>query len=1148
MSPPATAAELIARDDAARAEALGPGSYIVEAPAGAGKTELLTQRFLALLPRVEDPEEVVALTFTNKAAAEMRMRIVDSLHLAAAGVRPGDDQRHRQVTFDLGRRALAADAERNWGLLRNTGRLQVTTLDALCGRLARQMPFLSRFGAQPAVRADAAPHYRQAARDTLDMLEDEGPAAATVARVLDYFDNDAGRLQTLLEAMLACRDQWLGHAVDPPPAAAVDQALKALLAAELAAAAGAVPARLQESVMAAARHAASQALLAEPPPPRLAGLADWTRPLGGAVDDLPRWRALADLLLTADGTARKVLPPKLGLGEKAAKPHAEALKAAFAALRADPAAEAALARVRGLPDPQGDAEEARLVADLIELVRLAAGRLWLVFQEQRETDFIQVARNALQALGDDDGSSDLRERLDYRIGHLLVDEFQDTSPTQVELLEKLTAGWQADDGRTLFLVGDPMQSIYRFRKADVGLFLKVRNRGIGQIRPTPLRLYRNNRSYAEVVDWANRVFPQVFAAEDDLRRGAVRFTPSAAARGPRDDARVAVHPLIAAAERGGSDAAEGDDAPPTPADRREAQQVIALVREVRARNPQGSVAILVRARSHLARLTAELRRQGGDLRYQAVEIETLGERQAVQDLLALTRALHHRADRVNWLAVLRAPWCGLLLADLHVLAADDHRRTLWQLMHEEPRVARLSADGRKRLTHLRGVFAEAFAHQGRQRPRRWVEGVWQRLGGPYCLHDAGDLLDVQACLQLLDGLDVRGSLDLERLDDELERLFAAPDPVGGAVQVMTVHKSKGLEFDTVILPGLHRTPPPPERSLLMWDQAVLDDGREHLLVAAIPPARSRRGTARKALPSRYDYLREFEKARADNESRRVLYVAATRAVRELHLFAVATPNPAGEPPLKPPASGSLLALLWDAVAPAFVEAAACNPPQATGDAANPRVDAASFVPALVRLADPHIPSPLRPLPPPAVAEAPAAAVPAGGLEADIGTLVHRYLEMIARDGIAAWPAARIDTLAPRLADWFVRRGHGTADARDAAQAVAAMLATALASATGRWLLEPHPAGAAELAITEPGTAAPRTHVVDRTFIADGVRWVVDYKTARHPEGELAAAAFAHRPQLERYAALFADEGRELRAAVYFVAHDRLLEVPLSPGA
>ena len=145
----ATAARL-REDEAARQRALDLASFIVEAPAGAGKTELLTQRYLRLLATVEHPEEVLALTFTNKAATEMRDRILRSLETAASGVLPVEP--HKQLTFRLASQALARDAERAWGLLDHPGRLRITTLDALCAALdvlrkchARPTPRSHRF-------------------------------------------------------------------------------------------------------------------------------------------------------------------------------------------------------------------------------------------------------------------------------------------------------------------------------------------------------------------------------------------------------------------------------------------------------------------------------------------------------------------------------------------------------------------------------------------------------------------------------------------------------------------------------------------------------------------------------------------------------------------------------------------------------------------------------------------------------------------------------------------------------------------------------------------------------------------------------------------------------------------------------------------
>ncbi|HRE16287.1 MAG TPA: UvrD-helicase domain-containing protein, partial [Rhodocyclaceae bacterium] len=712
-------ADLLSADTHARQRALDPASFIVEAPAGAGKTELLTQRTLRLLALVDHPEEVVALTFTNKAATEMRDRILGSLELAATGNRPSDDLPHKQLTFDLGRAALARDTECGWQLLQHPGRLAVTTLDALCGSLARQMPLLSRFGAQPGIAEDAEEHCRSAARRTLALLEDGGPEADTVAAALDHVDNHHGRLEALLIQLLARRDQWLQHTArtDAELRAEAEAGLAALIQRDLDAAAAAISGRWQSEVMAAARFAANT-LLAENADTPLAPLAEWSQTLGHTIDDLPRWQALAELVLTKEGTRRKALNKNNGLpATPDSKPHKAALQAAIDSL--DDHAASALAALRGLPPARYDDATWGAVETFSHLLNLAAAQLWLVFQEAGVVDFGEIAQRALQALGSDEAPTDLALALDYRIRHLLVDEFQDTSPTQVRLIAGLTRGWSANDGRTLFLVGDPMQSIYRFRKADVGLFLKVREGGIGSVHPEKLRLTRNNRSLPAIVDWVNTEFPRIFPAQDDPLAGAVCYAPSVATK-TGNDGGVQVHPQF-------TNDAEA-----------EARQMLTVIRQTRAARPDDSIAVLVRARAHLNALVATIRRDAPELRFQAVETESLAGLQAVQDVLSLAHAMLHRGDRVHWLAILRAPWCGLTLADLHALAADDHQATIWSLLCQPERLARLSADGQRRLAPLIATLQQAFAHAGRQHPRRWIQSVWQQIGGPSCLTRPGD--------------------------------------------------------------------------------------------------------------------------------------------------------------------------------------------------------------------------------------------------------------------------------------------------------------------------------------------------------------------------------------------------------------------------
>ena len=146
--------QLAAADWSQRARALDPEySFIVQAPAGSGKTELLIQRHLALLALVEAPEEIVAITFTRKAAGEMRDRVLQALRMAS-GTPPVED--HRRKTWELARAVVQRDTQLDWGLAVTPSRLRIQTIDSLCASLTRQMPVLSGFGAPPRPVENAA--------------------------------------------------------------------------------------------------------------------------------------------------------------------------------------------------------------------------------------------------------------------------------------------------------------------------------------------------------------------------------------------------------------------------------------------------------------------------------------------------------------------------------------------------------------------------------------------------------------------------------------------------------------------------------------------------------------------------------------------------------------------------------------------------------------------------------------------------------------------------------------------------------------------------------------------------------------------------------------------------------------------------------
>ena len=194
-------------DSAARLRALDVSqSFIVQAPAGSGKTELLIQRYLKLLQTVETPDAVVAITFTRKAAGEMRSRVIAALRTASDGVAP--EAEHQRLTFQIARDVLEHERRLEWNLLQNPARLRIETIDALCAAITRRMPWLARFGAMPEILEKASGLYREAAHQTLGHLEEGNEE---LADLLLHLDNDFQRAAQLIAQMLEKRDQWLRH-------------------------------------------------------------------------------------------------------------------------------------------------------------------------------------------------------------------------------------------------------------------------------------------------------------------------------------------------------------------------------------------------------------------------------------------------------------------------------------------------------------------------------------------------------------------------------------------------------------------------------------------------------------------------------------------------------------------------------------------------------------------------------------------------------------------------------------------------------------------------------------------------------------------------------------------------------------------------
>lgn len=936
-----------------RERALDPSrSFIVQAPAGSGKTGLLIQRFLRLLSVVERPESIVAMTFTRKAAGEMRERVQRALSEAEQNLPLADDYQRR--TRDLALAALARDREKNWNLIADPSRLQIQTIDSLCATLTRQSPVTSGFGGAGQIVEDAREFYAEAARRAIrSLVAGTAEDQALLSRVSLHFDSNLAAAETQLINMLQRRDQWF-HFTDS---------------------------------------------------------------------------------------------------------------------KQDP-----------------------LVADFCQLLDRANHALQEVFREAAAIDFIELTRAAIKALGPAEHPSDLLYSLDYRIEHLLVDEFQDTSYAQYDFIDTLIGQWSDGDGRTLFLVGDPMQSIYRFRGAEVQLFLDTWERGaLGAVQLERIALSTNFRCTPEILSWVREMFEPIMAAQG---AGSIEFSTSVAARAVGS----AAPKLITLVD----DAGCGE----------EASKIVRLVETARAK---GTVAILVRNRSHLRRILPALR--SAAISYEAVEIDELANEQHVIDLLSLVRAISHVGNRTAWLACLRAPWCGLTLNDLAALTESEPDTPILDLLSDPAKIAQLAPAARQRAVRFQRIAAEAVARYGRMNLSELVEQTWLALGGPAVLSQAHQLEDARTFFGLLADLEEGGFIrDFAALSRRLEWLYAKPATGENYVQVMTVHRAKGLEFGTVILPQLAGLGGGYDRDLLVGAETADDDGSTGFSVHAKP----KKG----AEDANYSEIARANDDKQLQELKRLFYVACTRAMNELYVLGNVDRKLRGGG-LKKVNARSFLGLIWNSVQNEF-ESAARRIPAKTAGAANgagERETVLHRLPETWRLPvfEPSVT--WKPAYQRAIASARKTTYEwVSDTSRHVGTVVHDLLRRIAQEGPPAWSEARLENARPFIQSELLRLGAPRSEEEKASAQVLRAVRNTLRSERGQWILAPHPNARSEWPLAGRIQDQLISGTVDRTFRDEaGCIWIIDYKTSEHEGGHLETflkeEQRRYRTQLENYAVL-----------------------------
>ena len=431
---PTPAAGASTSDHAERTAALDTQtSCIVEAPAGSGKTGLLIQRYLKLLAAVEEPEQVLALTFTNKATAEMQERVMKALRSAmreqqqAAGA-------FEQLTHDLAAAALRQDGIRGWRLLDRPHRLNIRTIDSLCGRIARAVPLLSGEAGLAQPVDDPSQLYRRAAHAVLMRFGGDDTALnSAVETILLHRDGDLGFCERVLAEMLATREQWgslipLGRELTEEHLETItlprlNQSLQRAVCNAMEELRNALDEdALHEFARIAERHAYGPGYNGDPNP--LLVCAGLQAAPGYAPHELPHWKAIGKLVFKKDGW--RLSFSKNNVGTEIDKKDAARLKSIIEDLPDEMKAAAfnLFQIVSGFEGVHYPAEQWTVTKALFRLLERALIELQLIFAAEEVCDFTGVALAARTAL--QDPAFNTAASPVANLQHLLVDEMQDT--------------------------------------------------------------------------------------------------------------------------------------------------------------------------------------------------------------------------------------------------------------------------------------------------------------------------------------------------------------------------------------------------------------------------------------------------------------------------------------------------------------------------------------------------------------------------------------------------------------------------------------------------------------------------------------------------------------------------------------------------
>jgi ATP-dependent helicase/nuclease subunit A len=852
-------------DAEVRAKALDPeASFIVTAPAGAGKTELIVRRFLTLLRNARCMDSIVALTYTKKAAQEMSERVLSALEKARDKVSPKNEKEAELLK-------IAAEALSNRHIpqeeLFSLSSFRISTFHSFCSDILKSFP--EDAGVTPNFKIMEAEESSMVFREISEKLISramkigDSELSDAVARKLAGLRENGDALAGQIEELLRQRDRLRFDSIkgETERKEIIDQYLEAEYGEVRKFLAGKNP-----EYEALARDL-DDGVGAIKIPMELPELSIYRR---------IEWIEIGSVFLNKNSSKvrENFNRPEFdkAFGKKASAGFVRSLGGNVAVK---------LHELRTLfgnalnPPGENAYSDFGIILD-------RAKKFVEMTVDEGSLDFIEIELRALKALEWIDGApSKAIASLTSRIRHILVDEAQDLSDTELAIISKLTEGWMPGKDNTLFFVGDPQQSIYRFRKANVAIFkmLADKEKGLPRESEEPLKLdvlklTVNFRSEPDIIAFVNGLFDGLF--DDREYVDGTAYSPF-------------VHKSGAGIPEAGTlpkysfanDYREmKEEQAVTVAVFHEKENLVKwftgrVAELIQKTGDKESIAILAPRRKVFDPYLESLRSNG--IALNMVEGSKLMETHGIKVLFNLLKAVVNPSDDVSWLLTLGSPLLDLGPAQL------------LELSRESGRWSQKLFEGRYFDEDKAASFRKASAGFYKMPGGSALFELWESLDGPALFAGKYGLAGVEDARKFFEILEPLYSLPpvemIKKMETALETTFEPPDPEAAlsVVQAMTIHQAKGLEFDNVFVLGLDDKSTTGDSSkspflIERFDCRPNDENRHFDFLLA--PFEEKEIT--------YSVLEDIDKKRGEQEFLRKNYVALTRAKKRLFLTGTLT--------------------------------------------------------------------------------------------------------------------------------------------------------------------------------------------------------------------------------------------------------------------